>query len=164
MQSPVVICFQFSIFEPLDTTRQRFLTLKVRLWFAFNLVSLNHWTQRYGGQNRKRLVVICFQFSIFEPLDTTWLFCSILVMVLWFAFNLVSLNHWTQHEWGESVAKPVVICFQFSIFEPLDTTHSTESDDPAELWFAFNLVSLNHWTQRVKQKEGQLNRCDLLSI
>ena len=41
----VVICFQFSIFEPLDTTRS-------------------------GDSGTIGRVVICFQFSIFEPLDT----------------------------------------------------------------------------------------------
>ena len=43
------------------------------------------------------LVVICFHFSIFEPLETTK---------------------------ASSVRSPagVVICFHFSIFEPLETT------------------------------------------
>ena len=42
----VVICFQISIFEPLETT--------------------------YDGEyERSVLVVICFQISIFEPLETT---------------------------------------------------------------------------------------------
>ena len=45
----VVICFHFSIFEPLETT----------VWVKF----LNPLT-----------VVICFHFSIFEPLETTVLF------------------------------------------------------------------------------------------
>ena len=42
----VVICFQISIFEPLETT--------IEPAFA-----------------RLRAVVICFQISIFEPLETT---------------------------------------------------------------------------------------------
>ena len=46
IQFVVVICFQISIFEPLETTRR-----------AQGLI---------GEQ-----VVICFQISIFEPLETT---------------------------------------------------------------------------------------------
>ena len=69
------------------------------------------------------LVVICFQFSIFEPLDTTFLEFLESLGMLWFAFNLVSLNHWTQQEYLANKGVQVVICFQFSIFEPLDTTH-----------------------------------------
>ena len=42
-------------------------------------------------------VVICFQISIFEPLETTF-----------FQRSIADL--------------PVVICFQISIFEPLETT------------------------------------------
>ena len=42
----VVICFQISIFEPLETTKKN----KTRM---------------------PSLVVICFQISIFEPLETT---------------------------------------------------------------------------------------------
>ena len=44
-----------------------------------------------------RLVVICFQISIFEPLETTF-------------DNSEAYSAW------------VVICFQISIFEPLETT------------------------------------------
>ena len=44
--SQVVICFQISIFEPLETTQERVYALEQQLWFAFKLVSLNHWKQR----------------------------------------------------------------------------------------------------------------------
>ena len=50
------------------------------------------------------IVVICFQISIFEPLETT-------------VFQTSSDN-------------VVVICFQISIFEPLETTYdSGQSSD-----------------------------------
>ena len=42
----VVICFQISIFEPLETTRQQPVQRRSALWFAFKLVSLNHWKQQ----------------------------------------------------------------------------------------------------------------------
>ena len=44
-------------------------------------------------------VVICFQISIFEPLETTY-------------------------PAEQDNGSPVVICFQISIFEPLETTFS----------------------------------------
>ena len=42
------------------------------------------------------MVVICFQISIFEPLETTAIFGQMQPKTLWFAFKLVSLNHWKQ--------------------------------------------------------------------
>ena len=68
------------------------------------------------------LVVICFQISIFEPLETTNHAESVPVQQLWFAFKLVSLNHWKQQSLGVDYEIQVVICFQISIFEPLETT------------------------------------------
>ena len=38
----VVICFHFSIFEPLETTEREKTYQRLKLWFAFILVSLNH--------------------------------------------------------------------------------------------------------------------------
>ena len=67
----VVICFQISIFEPLETTTIAFSNLFLTLWFAFKLVSLNHWKQQYVKKFDDIIVVICFQISIFEPLETT---------------------------------------------------------------------------------------------
>ena len=67
----VVICFQISIFEPLETTKSLELIEVKELWFAFKLVSLNHWRQPTSWNNSLFSVVICFQISIFEPLETT---------------------------------------------------------------------------------------------
>ena len=66
-----MICFQISIFEPLETTAISLLALLPKLWFAFKLVSLNHWRQHIQGIDTPNSVVICFQISIFEPLETT---------------------------------------------------------------------------------------------
>ena len=67
----VVICFQISIFEPLETTNPEFAERQRQLWFAFKLVSLNHWKQLDYTEEEDETVVICFQISIFEPLETT---------------------------------------------------------------------------------------------
>ena len=48
----------------------------------------------------------------------------------------------------------VVICFQISIFEPLETTDGPFALDAGELWFAFKLVSLNHWKQHLGTADG----------
>ena len=66
----VVICFQISIFEPLETASWIYWYRNVGLWFAFKLVSLNHWKQRPRVKKYMEEVVICFQISIFEPLET----------------------------------------------------------------------------------------------
>ena len=118
----VVICFQISIFEPLETTRIQVVPLGQVLWFAFKLVSLNHWKQLDDNRLINLHVVICFQISIFEPLETTELSCLCALCALWFAFKLVSLNHWKQQKKPGFWNGYVVICFQISIFEPLETT------------------------------------------
>ena len=118
----VVICFQISIFEPLETTLLILYACFNELWFAFKLVSLNHWKQHSRLSRMHLWVVICFQISIFEPLETTFRPTGKFHGVLWFAFKLVSLNHWKQPVKKMHLHKNVVICFQISIFEPLETT------------------------------------------
>ena len=159
----VVICFQISIFEPLETTHRYNQYSHNQLWFAFKLVSLNHWKQHLYLGLLSKWVVICFQISIFEPLETTESECSSNESGLWFAFKLVSLNHWKQHLYLGLLSKWVVICFQISIFEPLETTESECSSNESGLWFAFKLVSLNHWKQHNDGYRILEPRCDLLS-
>ena len=143
----VVICFQISIFEPLETTVETAVQIYIQLWFAFKLVSLNHWKQRITQERWLHIVVICFQISIFEPLETTSFLFMGWAFPLWFAFKLVSLNHWKQREPAALSMQRVVICFQISIFEPLETTLLSKGQRTEQLWFAFKLVSLNHWKQ-----------------
>ena len=95
----VVICFHFTIFVVLETTRASLLLQEVRLWFAFILLSLSYWKQHGVPRLRARkccdllsfyylcrtgnncpwqhyfllLVVICFHFTIFVVLETTQL-------------------------------------------------------------------------------------------
>ena len=158
-----MICFQISIFEPLKTTSLITGVVNRGLWFAFKLVSLNHWKQRLLFRKPERKVVICFQISIFEPLKTTNRCQRNLNFRLWFAFKLVSLNHWKQLLYWWTAREYVVICFQISIFEPLKTTIMAEKKQPIPLWFAFKLVSLNHWKQLNQRRKQTMLRCDLLS-
>ena len=133
------------------------------LWFAFKLVSLNHWKQLLDEFEDYELVVICFQISIFEPLKTTRPEHPFGEEVLWFAFKLVSLNHWKQPKITAADVTCVVICFQISIFEPLKTTIPSIAARNSWLWFAFKLVSLNHWKQRLPAMDLGTLCCDLLS-
>ena len=133
------------------------------MWFAFKLVSLNHWKQLQLAVLRCWIVVICFQISIFEPLETTRCFYCRNPEQLWFAFKLVSLNHWKQLLNNLPVRISVVICFQISIFEPLETTERGEEFPCKALWFAFKLVSLNHWKQPYHILLSDDSSCDLLS-
>ena len=137
MTKTVVICFQISIFEPLNTASRGFAALEVLLWFAFKLVSLSHWIQQKRKFQHQPYVVICFQISIFEPLNTAAADAEYKRNLLWFAFKLVSLSHWIQRGRCWIRKKPVVICFQISIFEPLNTAMT--------YWFLI------------------MSRCDLLS-
>ena len=133
------------------------------LWFAFKLVSLNHWKQQWQRQWCILCVVICFQISIFEPLETAVVISCKSGPVLWFAFKLVSLNHWKQLENQQKQIEEVVICFQISIFEPLETASTRQPYFRRTLWFAFKLVSLNHWKQHNDIQKCLAECCDLLS-
>ena len=123
------------------------------LWFAFKLVSLNHWEQFETLRYVNAYVVICFQISIFEPLGTILYIHRVDSSGLWFAFKLVSLNHWEQFQLNPSLEPGVVICFQISIFEPLGTIPPRMVGSHLLLWFAFKLVSLNHWEQSLISEE-----------
>ena len=133
------------------------------LWFAFKLVSLIHWKQRLRPILSSLAVVICFQISIFDPLETASMIWLLPYTRLWFAFKLVSLIHWKQHELGDLIKDWVVICFQISIFDPLETAPFTYTGVPVLLWFAFKLVSLIHWKQHPSFVMLDEARCDLLS-
>ena len=135
-----------------------------KLWFAFILVSLNHWKQQNEPIIFWYTVVICFHFSIFEPLETARKQVKWWVRLLWFAFILVSLNHWKQPYLNTENSNSVVICFHFSIFEPLETAENMKAEQFAPLWFAFILVSLNHWKQPRGFKSTASPGCDLLSF
>ena len=89
------------------------------MWFAFKLVSLNHWKQLRVPIILPTPVVICFQISIFEPLETTHRCKRTTNVRLWFAFKLVSLNHWKQLPISSGANVLVVICFQISIFDTI---------------------------------------------
>ena len=122
LTNAVVICLQISIFELLNTTNAVTAARTLRLWFAYKLVSLNYWIQRqayngdtgllwfayklvslnywiqlWTGVTFPSAVVICLQISIFELLNTTRIFILYIGILLWFAYKLVSLNYWIQH-------------------------------------------------------------------
>ena len=147
-----MICFQISIFDPLETAKKFNHFSDSMLWFAFKLVSLIHWKQLRYVSSFKVYVVICFQISIFDPLETAVVYSNICDKLLWFAFKLVSLIHWKQPFPLKYELKRVVICFQISIFDPLETADNTDINVSIMLWFAFKLVSLIHWKQREPEK------------
>ena len=194
-----MICFHFTIFVVLETTYFVMLLTASALWFAFILLSLSYWKQplrlrpsgivrcdllsfyylcRTGNNNTEMLdkvegVVICFHFTIFVVLETTFTFYNYGRNSLWFAFILLSLSYWKQphgfcraivtgcdllsfyylcrtgnNGWAErSGATPVVICFHFTIFVVLETTLYFPMPFRNMLWFAFILLSLSYWKQ-----------------
>ena len=171
-----MICFHFTIFVVLETTHPFLTPVFLQLWFAFILLSLSYWKQRYalkylpsascdllsfyylcrtGNNTTTRWclvisVVICFHFTIFVVLETTFIkFCR-WFNALWFAFILLSLSYWKQPFFyttlisyscdllsfyylcrtGNNIfamsllLSNVVICFHFTIFVVLETTYS----------------------------------------
>ena len=215
-QNQVVICFHFTIFVVLETTRNSTQNHIKQLWFAFILLSLSYWKQQSTfkakigsscdllsfyylcrtGNNTilglwsKKIVVICFHFTIFVVLETTKVERARLPGWLWFAFILLSLSYWKQQRLVElesmcccdllsfyylcrtgnnkknfsPIRGEVVICFHFTIFVVLETTDPQYITHPHKLWFAFILLSLSYWKQPFIWIRKILDSCDLLSF
>ena len=133
-----MICFQNYIFELLNTAKKSYFFVKILLWFAFRIISLNYWIQR-------ALVVICLILC-----------CDLLSeLYLW-------TIEYSVFRFG-SKKQLVVICFQNYIFELLNTAILEQSTNSDSLWFAFRIISLNYWIQQSFVILVFISRCDLLS-
>ena len=133
--------------------------------------------------------MICFQYFIFDIPLTTNRARGQGLYLLWFAFNILSLTYRSQHKRVHSWRSPVVICFQYFIFDiPLTTwsadryfdtccdllsifylwhtAHNLISNGSAgwALWFAFNILSLTYRSQLTECCHNAYTSCDLLSI
>ena len=187
---PVVICFHFTIFVVLETTRKFCDRYVIRLWFAFILLSLSYWKQRTLAAEALQIVVICFHFTIFVVLETTIIRVPRNESKLWFAFILLSLSYWKQQIFIAKQIRSgcdllsfyylcrtgnnsrlrklcwlwVVICFHFTIFVVLETTIQAKEKRITLLWFAFILLSLSYWKQRILPNSSSVCCCDLLSF
>ena len=186
----VVICFHFTTFAVLETAiSQRYWT-HTGLWFAFILLPLPYWKQRIVGYDWRYCVVICFHFTTFAVLETAtprrWRSASL----LWFAFILLPLPYWKQrkpviqvcgeccdllsfyylcrtgnsHVGRELRQVGVVICFHFTTFAVLETAVRGSRFPGLGLWFAFILLPLPYWKQRITLLLQGTRRCDLLSF
>ena len=153
----VVICFHFTIFVVLETTRRTRQRGSEALWFAFILLSLSYLKQRAACSGLQgdscdllsfyylcrtwnnmeqftknvQAVVICFHFTIFVVLETTTAASPVRWRRLWFAFILLSLSYLKQRPAKDTTDLPVVICFHFTIFVVLETTRTTWPVPPA---------------------------------
>ena len=155
----VVICFHFSIFDPLETASSFITAFFVVLWFAFILVSLIHWKQRWYDCH---VVWICC--DLLWSIGNSFKRKENYMELLWLAFILVSLIHWKQLSCVNTFFVLVVICFHFSIFDPLETANLKIKAIMSSLWFAFILVSLIHWKQLSRILNTFDYSCDLLSF
>ena len=111
----VVICFHFTIFVVLETTFWLLHHQPGRLWFAFILLSLSYWKQHYVHNRFTTWVVICFHFTIFVVLETTFRGIQPCCRLLWFAFILLSLSYWKQlwYIWGYFSASCDLLSFYY---------------------------------------------------
>ena len=123
--APVVICFHFTIFVVLETTRASIFprTLCCDLLSFYYLCRTRN---NIGTNIATRLyVVICFHFTIFVVLETTQLDkgCARISCDLLSFYYLCRTRNNTVA--ALSAAILVVICFHFTIFVVLETTHSS---------------------------------------
>ena len=169
----VVICFHFTIFVVLETTTAPAFPPTAPLWFAFILLSLSYWKQRFLAKAYRYLCCDLLSFYYLCRTGNNFDAICVLVVLLWFAFILLSLSYWKQHprrpanvtlscdllsfyylcRTGNNDGKdassviPVVICFHFTIFVVLETTFTNVMLYRHVLWFAFILLSLSYWKQ-----------------
>ena len=185
-----MICFHFTIFVVLETTESNFLS-----WpSCCDLLSF-YYLCRTGNNGllwllRAIAVVICFHFTIFVVLETTYPHRWKQAVQLWFAFILLSLSYWKQLGRGPGCRPQscdllsfyylcrtgnnitasckfcicVVICFHFTIFVVLETTNTCNWRLYNWLWFAFILLSLSYWKQPMCIFAILRTSCDLLSF
>ena len=132
-------CFQFCIFAVWNTTLFIDDKESIKLWIAFNFVSLQCETQLFC------ILLACC--SGCELLSILYL-CNV-------KHNL--FPHLSTH-------RHVVNCFQFCIFAVWNTTLNLFSAIFNELWIAFNFVSLQCETQLVPLVAPNNLCCELLSI
>ena len=160
----VVICFHFTIFVVLETTTLFCVVPPSGLWFAFILLSLSYWNNYIQYPEPEYNVVICFHFTIFVVLETTYCGRCLMDATLWFAFILLSLSYWKQLIRNQQRYQHVVICFHFTIFVVLETTEAYPKRCATSLWFAFILLSLSYWKQPASPLPAGEDGCDLLSF
>ena len=186
----VVICFHFTIFVVLETTNARNNIGSQVLWFAFILLSLSYWKQPQIQRVMKTSRCDLLSFYYLCRTGNNNFRFSASYSLLWFAFILLSLSYWKQrhtmiytHNIGcdllsfyylcrtgnnsQQLAhslRLVVICFHFTIFVVLETTWSSWTSGVTSLWFAFILLSLSYWKQRLHGQYRPSPGCDLLSF
>ena len=170
----VVICFHFTIFVVLETTRTLPHLFSFSLWFAFILLSLSYWKQQLEAHLQGAAGCDLLSFYYLCRTGNNVYMAVLADKQLWFAFILLSLSYWKQppivrlstaaccdllsfyylcrtgnNRWAtRSLWRCVVICFHFTIFVVLETTLAPHILVCAELWFAFILLSLSYWKQR----------------
>ena len=135
----VVICFHFTTFAVLETTVNHLCLTKTLLWFAFILLPLPYW---------KQLLAIDFKALACCDLLSFYYLCRTGNNAV-----LCIARYWN-----------VVICFHFTTFAVLETTILRKSTVAILLWFAFILLPLPYWKQRVIVIYADTNCCDLLSF
>ena len=118
----VVICFHFTIFVVLGTTR----VFQSSPSFCCDLLSFYYLCRTRNNPcphtARPQAVVICFHFTIFVVLGTTREICT-----LWMpCCDLLSFYYLCRTRNNSASFSPrrlsVVICFHFTIFVVLETT------------------------------------------
>ena len=185
-----MICFHFTIFVVLETTKGTPISHQNQLWFAFILLSLSYWKQHpcLTGHTHHGCDLLSFYYlcRTGNNMKNRWLLAS----ELWFAFILLSLSYWKQLSLSSfslpvccdllsfyylcrtgnnitfkaTINTTVVICFHFTIFVVLETTKGQGRALPNKLWFAFILLSLSYWKQRLPSLLPRRCCCDLLSF
>ena len=90
----------------------------------------------------------CFRISIFAVAKTIIIFRRRNEIMLWIAFELVSLQWQKQFDTLLPVCVPVVNCFRISIFAVAKTIYGWFTNIMHRLWIAFELVSLQ-WQKQL---------------
>ena len=160
----VVICFHFTIFVVLETTSLLMWVAYLLLWFAFILLSLSYWKQLVRFENVESGGCDLLSFYYLCRTGNNSLWSNQMSNSLWFAFILLSLSYWKQRFIIFPVLELVVICFHFTIFVVLETTQDWNRTILRALWFAFILLSLSYWKQRLLWLLRAIAGCDLLSF
>jgi len=164
----VVNCLQFFIFTRFFAVKCIWTTTQFPLWIAYNFLSLQGSLQSsVCGCQREyvvnclqffiftrffavlcffsihiNLVVNCLQFFIFTRFFAVWILWMSKMLLLWIAYNFLSLQGSLQFTFFIIIIGAVVNCLQFFIFTRFFAVERILFSKEVELWIAYNFLSL----------------------
>ena len=160
----VVNCLQFFIFTRFFAVVLQNYNHNSLLWIAYNFLSLQGSLQSSVCCCQREYVVNCLQFFIFTRFFAVLVCSTICPMLLWIAYNFLSLQGSLQFIFADPSKATVVNCLQFFIFTRFFAVNGFDLLAGDLLWIAYNFLSLQGSLQYGTVCPPDWVSCELLTI